>query len=86
MAESAAAQSAAAEVVCDGGGGDVVVAAVAVAAVAPATEVAALLNGSHLQPWTASACSPTASLRKEREFSDYFYLTGSVKIQPVLKN
>ena len=73
MAETAAAQSAVAEVVCDGGGDD--------AAVAPATKAAALLNGSHLQPWTASACSPTASLEKEREISVYnFYSTGFVTI------
>lgn len=71
MAETAAAQSAVAEVVCDDGGGDAVVAAVAAAAVAPATKAAALLNGSHLQPWTASACSPTASLKKKREIFLY---------------
>lgn len=81
MAETAAAQSAAAEVVCDGGGDDAAVAAAAVAAVAPATKAAALLNGSHLQLWTASACSPTASLEKEREISVYdFYSTGFVTI------
>lgn len=80
MAETAAAQSAAAEVVCDGGGDGAAVAAAA-AAVAPATKAAALLNGSHLQPWTASACSPTASLEKEREISVYnFSSTGFVTI------
>lgn len=80
MAETAAAQSAVAEVVCDDGGDDAAVAA-AVAAVAPATKVAVLLNGSHLQPWTASICSPTASLEKEREISMYhFYSAGFLTI------
>lgn len=77
MAETAAAQSAVVEVVCDGGGDDAAVAAAAVVAAAPATKAAALLNGNHLQPWTASTCSPTASFEKEREISEYdFYSTG----------
>lgn len=41
----------------DDGGGDA--AAAAVAAAEPATKVAVLLNETHLQLWTASACSPT---------------------------